>query len=103
VVIDETIFVHTKCHVTLKTLELHGSRHTPGGAYATPPLGRIADRPVFIVMRVQSYDVGRLLAGLPTGMDGRGSCPARASISLIRVSRKSLCEILFPLHVDKRM
>jgi hypothetical protein len=32
-------------------------------------------------------------AGLPTGMDGRGSCPARASISLIRVSRKSLCEI----------
>jgi hypothetical protein len=45
----------------LKTLELHGSRHTLGGAYATPPLGRIADRPVFIVTRVQSYDVGRCL------------------------------------------
>ena len=27
-------------------------------------------------------------AGLPTGMGGRGSCPARASISLIMVSRK---------------
>ena len=60
-VIDKTIFVHTKCHVTLKTLELHESHHTPGGAYATPPLGRIADRPVFIVTRVQSYDVGRCL------------------------------------------
>jgi len=32
VVIDKTIFVHTKSHVTLKTLELYGSRHTPGGA-----------------------------------------------------------------------
>jgi len=39
-------------------------------------------------------------AVLPTGMDGRGSCPARASISLIRKSRKSLCEIFFPLHED---
>ena len=60
-VIDKTIFVHTKCHVSLKTLELNGSRHTPGGAYATPPLGRIADRPMFIVTRVQSYDVCRCL------------------------------------------
>ena len=42
------------------------------------------------------------LAGLPTGMDGRGSCPAHASISLIRVSWKSLCEIFFPPHEDKR-
>jgi hypothetical protein len=25
-------------------------------------------------------------AGLPTGMDGHGSCPARANVSLIRVS-----------------
>jgi hypothetical protein len=32
VVIDKTIFVNTKCHVTLETLELNGSRHTPGGA-----------------------------------------------------------------------
>ena len=35
-------------------------------------------------------------AGLPTGMDCRGSCPGHASISLIRVSQKSLCEIFFP-------
>jgi len=42
-------------------------------------------------------------AGLPTGMDGRGSYPERASISLIRVGQKSLCEIFFPLHEDKRM
>lgn len=26
--------------------------------------------------------------GLPTGMDGHGSCPARTSITLLRVSRK---------------
>jgi len=42
-------------------------------------------------------------AGLLTGMDGCGSCPDRASISLIRVSQKSLCEIFFPPHEDKRM
>jgi len=42
-------------------------------------------------------------AGLPTGMDGRGSYPERASISLITVSQKSLCEIFFPPHEDKRM
>ena len=42
-------------------------------------------------------------AGLPTGMDGRGSCPARANISLIRVSRKSLFEIFFPPHEEKSM
>jgi len=29
--------------------------------------------------------------GLPTGMDGCGSYPDHASISLIRVRRKSLC------------
>ena len=40
-------------------------------------------------------------AGLPTGMGGRGSCPAHANISLIRVSRKSLCEIFFPPHEEK--
>jgi hypothetical protein len=34
-------------------------------------------------------------AGLPTGMDGLGSCPTHTNISLIRVSRKSLCEIFF--------
>ena len=39
-------------------------------------------------------------AGLPTDMDGHGSCPDRASISLIRVSRKSLCEIFFRPHED---
>jgi len=65
VVIDKIIFVHTKSHVTLKTLELHRSRHTPGGAYATLPLGRIADRPVFIVTRVQCYNVGRCLGWSP--------------------------------------
>ena len=32
-------------------------------------------------------------AGLPTALDGRGSCPALASIFLTGVSRKSLCEI----------
>jgi len=42
-------------------------------------------------------------AGLHTGMDGRGSCTDRASISLIRVSWKSLREIFFPPHEDKRM
>jgi len=42
-------------------------------------------------------------AGLPTGMDGCGSCPDRTSISLIGVKRKSLCEIFFPPHEDKRM
>jgi len=42
-------------------------------------------------------------AGLPTGMDGRGSCPDHASISLIRVRQKSLCEIFFPPHEDKRV
>ena len=41
-------------------------------------------------------------AGFPTGMDGHVSCPARASIALIRVSRKSLCEIFFPPHEDKK-
>jgi hypothetical protein len=41
-------------------------------------------------------------AGLPTGMYGRGSCPARASISLIRMSRKSVCENFFPPHEDKK-
>jgi hypothetical protein len=35
---------------------------------------------------------------LPIGMDGCGSCPHRASISLIRV-----CEIFFPPYEDKRM
>jgi len=35
-------------------------------------------------------------AGLPPGMDGRGWCPACASISLMRASWKSLCEI--PSH-----
>jgi len=42
-------------------------------------------------------------ADLPTGMDGHGSCPDHASISLIRVSQKSLCEIFFPPHEDKRI
>jgi hypothetical protein len=42
-------------------------------------------------------------AGLPTGLDGHGSFPDHASISLIRVRRKSLCEIFFPPHDDKRM
>jgi hypothetical protein len=42
-------------------------------------------------------------AGLPIGMDGRGSYPDIASISFIRVRRKSLCEIFFPPHEDKRM
>jgi len=42
-------------------------------------------------------------AGLPIGMDGRGSCPDHASISLIKVRRKSLCEIFFPPLEDKRM
>jgi len=42
-------------------------------------------------------------AGLPTGMDDRGSCPDHVSISLIRVRQKSLCEIFFPPHEDKRM
>jgi len=41
--------------------------------------------------------------GLPTGMDGRGLCPAHTSISLIMVSKKSPCEIFFPPHEDKRM
>ena len=48
-------------------------------------------------------DVCPAEAGLSTGMDGRGSCPDRASISLITASRKSLCEIFFPPHEDKRM
>jgi len=51
--------------VNLKTLELHGSRHTPGGLYASPAFGRIADRPVFIVTRVHSYDVGTCLGSYP--------------------------------------
>ena len=42
-------------------------------------------------------------AGLPTAVDGRGSCPARASISLTRASRKSLWEIFFSPHVDSKM
>jgi len=42
-------------------------------------------------------------AGLSTGMDGRGSCPDRASILLIRMRQKSLCEIFFPPLEDKRM
>jgi hypothetical protein len=42
-------------------------------------------------------------AGLPIGMDGGGSFPDRATISLIRVRPKSLCEIFFPPHEDKRM
>jgi len=41
--------------------------------------------------------------GLPTGKDVCGSCPDRASISLIRVRIKSLCEIFFPPLEDKRM
>jgi len=42
-------------------------------------------------------------AGLPTGTKGRGPCSDRATVSLIRVSRKSLCEIFFPQHEDKRI
>jgi hypothetical protein len=42
-------------------------------------------------------------AGLPTGIDGHGSCSACANISLIRVSQKSLCEIFFPPHEEKSM
>ena len=42
-------------------------------------------------------------AGLPTGKDGRGSCPAHASISLVRVNQKSLCKIFYPPHEDKRI
>ena len=60
---------------------------------------------MLIVTCVQLSSLSMLiegLAGLPTGMDGRSSCPARANISLIRVSRKSLCEIFFPPHEDKR-
>jgi hypothetical protein len=34
-------------------------------------------------------------------MDGRGSFPVRANISLISVSRKSLSGIFFPPHEDK--
>jgi len=41
--------------------------------------------------------------GLHTVMDSHGSCPAHASISLIRVSQKSLCEIFFTPLEDKRM
>jgi len=37
--------------------------------------------------------------GLPTALDGRGSCPALASISLTRVSQKSLCEIFATVGV----
>jgi hypothetical protein len=61
VVFDKRIFFFFLCHVTLKTLELHGPRYTRGGAYAVPPLGLIVDTPVFIVTRVESYDVGRYL------------------------------------------
>jgi len=39
-------------------------------------------------------------AGLSTVMDGRGTFPDRANISLKRAGRKSLCEIFFPPHED---
>ena len=42
-------------------------------------------------------------AGLPTDLDGRSSCPAQASISLTRVSLKSLCDIFFLTYKDRRM
>jgi hypothetical protein len=42
-------------------------------------------------------------AGLPTGKDVRGSCPAHASISPVKVNQKSLCKIFFPPHEDKRL
>jgi len=102
VVIGKTISVHTK-FVTLNTLELHGSGHTPRVTHGTKPLGGIAGRPVFIVTCPSLPMLVEVWAGLPTGMDGCGSYPAHASISVIRVGRKSVCEIFFPLYEDKRM
>jgi len=40
-------------------------------------------------------------AGLPTGMDYRGSCPDSASIS--DNGERKICEIFFPTREDKRM
>jgi len=103
VVIDKTSFVRTKCHVTIKTLEFHVSRHIPGGAYATPPLGWIADRPVFIVTRVQSYDIGKCLGWSSNRHGWLWHMPRPCQHISDKVSRKSLCEIFFPPHEDKRM
>jgi len=90
VVIDKTIFVHTKFHVTLNSLELHGPRYTSGGAYAAPPLGRIMGRPVFIVTRVVFYDVGRWLGWSSNRHYLVAAHALPVPASLIRVSRKSL-------------
>ena len=102
-VIFKTVLIHTKCHITLDTSEYHRSLHDP-------PLNTRGIAVSCYCGQASAYcDVSSLLvlleaeAGLPTGMDGRGSCPNRASISLIRVSQKSLCEIFFPPHEDKRM
>ena len=95
VVIFETISVRTKRYVALDTFE-HNltplTEHTRHRAFVWFRVGQcllwvVSSLPMLV-------EAG---AGLPTGMDGRGSCPTRASISLIRVSRK------FPPHEYRRM
>jgi len=102
-VIFKTVLINTKHHFTLDTSEYHRSLHAP--QRHTRHRRFVLLRPgQCLLWRMSSLPV--LLeaeAGVPTGMDGRGSCPNHASISLIRVSRKSLCEIFFPPHEDKRM
>jgi hypothetical protein len=43
------------------------------------------------------------VGGLPTCLSSLHSCPATSSLFLRRVSQKSLCEIFFPSHEEKRM
>jgi len=78
VTILKTVSVITKRHVALDTSEYHHSLHTPYLTHTTLAFCVITVRPVLIVsslpMLVEAW------AGLATGMDGRGSCPACASI-----------------------
>ena len=78
VAVYEAVSVHAQCNITVHVFWPHFLHHAPRWTHVTLLLGAVA-QPARVVACVQSVEVVRSKARLPTGLDGPGSWPANAS------------------------